>query len=119
MKHSSVVLLVVALVGLTGCSVMSNHSHSRTEGTKVSSETISRIQIGETTKSWLISALGVPDSSNGIEDGELLKYTSSRITKRHGHLLFIIDSSSERIEKETFFFEFRDGVLSRYWKEEV
>ncbi len=119
MKRYSLLLLVGALFTFSGCAVVSNHSHSKIEGTKVSSETLSRIEIGETSKSWLISALGAPDSANGIEEGELLKYTSSRITKRHGHLLFVIDSSSERIEKETYYFEFKDGVLRRYWKEEV
>ncbi len=114
-----IISLSIAILGLSGCAVISNHSHSKIEGNPVGDETIARIQIGDTTKSWLISALGAPDSATGIENGELLKYSSRRITKRHGHLLFVIDSSSERIEKETYFFEFREGVLHRYWREEV
>lgn len=119
MKYCISLLLTVALLGFAGCAVISNHSHSRVEGTKISPETISKIAVGETTKSWLVSALGAPDSASGLEGGELLKYTSSRITKKHGHLLFILDSSSERIEKETYFFEFKEGLLHRYWREEV
>lgn len=119
MRHSIIIPLAISIFGLTGCAVISNHSHSKIEGNPVGDETIARIQIGDTTQSWLISALGPPDSASGIENGELLKYSSRRITKWHGHLLFVIDSSSERIEKETYFFEFREGVLHRYWREEV
>ena len=81
-------------------------------------ETLARIDVGETTKSWLVSTLGPPDGADAIENGEILRYSSKRITKRSGHLLFVIDSSSEKVERETYYFEFREGLLRRYWREE-
>ena len=73
--------------------------------------------VGETTKSWLVSTLGVPDGASAIEEGEVLTYASKRIIKRHGHVLFVLNTSSEKVESETYFFEFREGVLRRYWHE--
>lgn len=82
-------------------------------------ETLAMINVGETTKSWLVSALGMPDEADSIENGKIPLYSSKRITKRSGHLLFVIDSSSEKVEKETYYFEFREGLLRRYWREET
>ena len=52
-----------------------------------------------------------------MENAAPLTYASKRIIKRHGHVLFVLNTSSEKVESETYFFEFREGVLRRYWHE--
>ena len=61
--------------------------------------------------------IGSSGWSERYRRGEVLTYASKRIIKRHGHVLFVLNTSSEKVESETYFFEFREGVLRRYWHE--
>lgn len=112
-------LLATSLLA-TGCTVISSHSKTHVSGVTVNQETLSKVEPGHTTKSWLISALGEPNSITPpqSQDGvEILRYTSKQVTDRHAHLLLIFNDHSTNVKEETYLFEFKDGILNRYWRE--
>jgi hypothetical protein len=66
----------VAVLLTGGCLIMSGQS-SHQSGIKVSDSTLRQIEVGTTTKSWLIATLGEPSrhtTVEGKENVELLVY---------------------------------------------
>ncbi len=117
MKTPLIVSLAILLVASPGCTVISSNSTTTQSGTKVSDETLVQLELGKTTKDWLIATLGAPTSATQVDEHtEILKYTSSRTTKQSGGLIVVLHANSETKEKETVYFEIHDGVLKRYWK---
>lgn len=113
-------LALASLVSLTGCAVINSHSETKTFGTLVSDESLSRIEPGHTTVEWLVATLGAPASREKVDESvEVLKYSSRQLTKVDSELLFVLDTSSKREVRRTVFFECVDGVLSRHWVEET
>lgn len=111
---------LASLVTLSGCAVINSHSETKTYGTLVSEESLSRIAPGETTAEWLVATLGTPASREQVDDQvEVLKYSSRHLTKINSELLFVLDTSSKREVRRTVFFECAKGVLTRYWVEET
>lgn len=103
---------------LTGCLIASSSSMHET-GRRVSASTLSQIEPGETTESWLIAALGEPTTRMAINDGsgEILRYDYQRRRESSGAVfLLFAGSSSETIESSTYF-EVKDGVVQRFWSE--
>ena len=122
MKTPSYLILVLAFTSAftTGCAVINSHSETKSHGTPISDATLRQIEIGETTETWLIATLGAPAVATEVDDTtRLLKYSSSQITKINSHLLLVLDTSSRKEVKQTVFFEFKDGVLSRHWMEKT
>jgi hypothetical protein len=119
MKHYLIFLMLPALLLAAGCTIISNDSNTNTSGTEVSDQTLSQVEVGKTTKEWLVAALGPADSvSLAGENTEILKYRDTRTTSKRSGILIVFDSESKREESETVFFEFQDGILQRYWKSE-
>jgi outer membrane protein assembly factor BamE (lipoprotein component of BamABCDE complex) len=100
-----------------GCTIIHSRSETRYAGTQVSDVTMARLEIGKTTKAWVIATLGAPTTVSQVDDRtELLKYTATRTTDRHAGMILIINSREKTEERETVYLEFRDEVLRRYWK---
>ncbi len=119
MKQPLIFLLIPAFFFLTGCTIISSNSNTNTSGTEVSDQTLSQLEVGKTTKEWLIAALGQPDSKSLVDEKtEILKYRATRTTYQHSGLFIVFDSQSKHEESETVYFEFQEGVLQRYWKSE-
>ena len=108
--------LGIILLG-SGCRIIETRSETTYSGTQVSDVTMAQLEIGKTTKKWVIATLGAPTSASQVDDRtELLKYTATRTTDRHAGMIVIIKSRLRTEERETIYLEFKDEVLSRYWK---
>jgi outer membrane protein assembly factor BamE (lipoprotein component of BamABCDE complex) len=116
MIRALISLALVLAVG-PGCTVISSNTSTSQSGPLVSEETIAQLEVGKTTKEWVVATLGTPSSSSSVsEKNEILKYTSTRTKKTHSGLLVVLDAKNETQTKETLYLEFQDGVLKRYWK---
>ncbi len=111
-------LLLSSLLLGTGCSVIHSHSTTKVMGKQVSDQTLARVEVGKTSKDWILATLGEPTASEIVDEStSILKYASKRIKSSNSTLLFVFDTSSKREEKRTIYFEFKDGILDRYWEE--
>ena len=122
MKSPSSLLLVLVLMStcFTGCAVINSHSETKSHGTAITDATLQQVEVGSTTEAWLVATLGAPASATEVDaETRLLKYSSSQITRIKSHLLLVLDTSSRKEVKQTVFFEFKDGVLSRHWMEKT
>ena len=116
MIRTLISLALLLAVG-PGCTVISSNSTTSHSGTKVADETIAQLEVGKTTKEWVIATLGAPTSSSSVNDKtEILRYTATRTKKTHSGLLLVLNTDDETETKETLYLEFQDGVLKRYWK---
>ncbi len=107
------------MFSFSGCAVINSHSETKSYGTLVSDESLAKVEAGVTTTDWLVATLGAPASREQVDDQvEVLKYSSSQLTKIDSKLIFVLDTSSKREVRRTVFFECADGVLARYWVEE-
>lgn len=110
--------LAVAVLA-AGCTVLSNNSSTTYSGTQVSDVTLAQMEVGKTTKSWVVATLGAPTSVSQVDDNtELLRYTATRTTEREAGMIVVVASKQKTQKRETVYLEFKDGVLKRYWKAE-
>jgi outer membrane protein assembly factor BamE (lipoprotein component of BamABCDE complex) len=88
-------------------------------GHAVSDVTLAQMEVGKTTKSWVVATLGAPTSVSQVDDNtELLRYTATRTTEREAGMIVVVASKQKTQKRETVYLEFKDGVLERYWKAE-
>lgn len=112
-------LAALALLAFaSGCAVIDSHDESRFSGTTVSAETLQRIEPGVTTEAWLQAALGEPTRTTTVDaTTHILSYASTHSRHSHATVLFLLNTSTHLEIDETLFFECRDGVVTRFWKE--
>lgn len=113
----STVLLVCVTFALSGC-LISSSSSNRGEGTRIKEHTLKQFEPGTTTKEWTLAVLGSPNKHEALDDGrEILRYEYSRKVHSDTTVFLLFSGSSNKTEKQTVYFEFKDQVLSRYWVE--
>ena len=91
------ILLGMATVGMTACSYK--------QGTEVNQATISKFQVGKTTKDEIISALGVPQKMTADGTDQWLTYSYTEINSLGGNK-----------DESTAFIVNKDGVLKNIVK---
>jgi outer membrane protein assembly factor BamE (lipoprotein component of BamABCDE complex) len=103
---------------LTGC-IAGGASRDTVTGRFVGAETLSNIEPGTTTKSWVVGALGEPSTKTVLPDGlELWTWNFSRTKRGTGWVLFIFSTTNERETSSRAFVEFRHDVVTRAWRED-
>jgi len=115
----TVVALLSACAFLPGCLVTSGSSITES-GMEVSSTTLDQIEVGRTTESWLIAALGEPSHRTAVGDdgGAILRYDYKVVRKGHGTVFLIFAGGSRKERVERTFFEVEDGVVTRWWRDQ-
>lgn len=121
-KHAIRMLIcVTALLGvlpLGGCLIYHRDVSYSGKGKPLSDSTLDQIETGTTTKDWVLATLGEPSNQSTTADGtEILEYCYGK--KLDSDFVFIpfvfIDGKNEN--KQTVYFEIRDGVVQNYWQE--
>ncbi|MBN2507207.1 MAG: outer membrane protein assembly factor BamE [Verrucomicrobia bacterium] len=113
----ALILTLLLMAVSPGCTVISSNSSTSHSGTQVPEETIAQLEVGKTTKEWVIATLGAPTSASSVnEKTEVLRYTSTRTRKTHSGLLLVLSANNQTVTKETLYLEFQEAVLKRYWK---
>jgi len=124
MKHYKVseialfAVLVVTSILLVGCVATRSKVQYTGRERPVGNETLKQIECGQTTKDWLVAALGEPTEQSMTEDGtEILRYKCA-IKKDNQFILFpIVFVDDEKEIEHSVSFEIKDGIVQRYWKE--
>jgi hypothetical protein len=97
------------------------HTSGRTVrevGPQISEQAIAAIEPGRTRVDWLTAAFGEPASAVCLEDGtEIYRYDSDVRTTEGSYFFMVFASSRNTIERTSWWFEVRDGVVMRCWGE--
>ena len=102
----------------SGCLVMGGKSYEES-GVRVSSATLDQIEIGTTTQAWVLATLGEPTERTCVEgtETEVFRYDHT-VTTSDGTIVFLLFAGgSNKTTQRTAFFEFENGIVSRYWLE--
>jgi len=103
---------------LSGC--ISGRSDVRygPEGPAVGHETIRQIDIGQTSKEWVLGTFGKPTSETTTPEGtEILKYVYTKKVDSDLDVFLFLDFDEKHEYRTTYYFEIADGVVTKFWKE--
>ena len=90
----------------------------REVGPQISEDSVAAIVPGRTGIDWLTATFGEPTSAVCLSDGtEIYRYDSDVRTTEGSYFLMLFASASNRIERTSWWFEVRDGVILRCWGE--
>lgn len=107
------------LLPAAGCFIWNSDVDYGDKGAPLTNTTFKQIECGKTTKAWLIATLGKPSQESTTDTGdELLKYKYSKNEQSNVVMPFLI-VNDEKKEEQTVYFEVRDGVVQKYWVENV
>ena len=119
--HRIVLALVVigTLLPAAGCFIWNSEVDYGEKGAPLSGSALRKVESGTTTKAWVLATLGKPSQESTTDGGtELLtyKYTKSQDTNVVMPFLIVND---EKKQEQTVYFEVKDGVVQKYWVENV
>jgi hypothetical protein len=113
-----VISYLLVMVILVGCISGKTNIKYGPNGPPVGSKTLKQIKVGQTTKAWLISTLGQPSSESKTPDEtEVLKYHYVKEVDSSFEISPFLDFDDEKEEHITFYFELKDGIVTRFWKD--
>lgn len=110
----SAMLLALSL-SLSGCIYSWDHTHEYSKQA-FDREVANKIVSGSTTRDWVVSHLGRPDSVSQGEEHSVLWLYENRGNRDVSLLLFpLVDVNLRTDQKETLFVELQDDLVKRYW----
>lgn len=109
---------VLPLIPCGGC-VYTTGRTVREVGPQISEQALAAVVPGRTGVDWLTATFGEPTSAVCLEDGtEIYRYDSDVRTTEGSYFLLVFASASNRIERTSWWFEVRDGIILRCWGEQ-
>ena len=113
----AVAILAVSTLSSAGCLYTSGRTQ-REIGPQISRETLSVIEPGRTTTEWLVGAFGQLASRVSLTVGRvILRYDCDVRTSEGSYLFMLVATSSNRLERTSWWFEIRNDVVMRYFGE--
>jgi hypothetical protein len=108
---------VLGLV-LNGCISGSSDVRYGPKGPAVGHGTLKQIEIGQTSKEWVLGTLGTPTSETATPEGtEVLTYVYTKKVDSDLSVFLFLDFDEKREERTVYYFEIADGVVTKFWKE--
>ncbi len=115
----TMLLCVMFGLVLTGC--ISGRSDVRygPKGPAVGAETLRQIQVGSTSKEWVLGTLGEPTSQTQTPEGtEILRYVYTKMVDSDFCVFLLLNFDDKREDCTVLYFEIADGIVTRYWREQ-
>lgn len=114
MRAVPLVILASALA-MSGC-IYAGGRTVRDVGPKITHDSTAFIEPGKTTVDWVVAAFGEPQNRVCTLDGaEVLRYDCDVRTTEGSYVLMLFASSSNKIERSSWWFEVRDQRVVRFW----
>ena len=109
-------LLALGCGALSGC-VIDSENTTKIEGKSVDAETFAQIQPGQ-TKQFVVNLLGEPSHTLPPAAGaEVCQWVYTETKSSHGSIIFIINSENKTITEKSVSVEFKDGLVTRAWRD--
>lgn len=107
-----------SILVLTSCILLSScvyHQHTRDhhKGTEISAQRVASVEVGKTTKQWLLANFGIPERTQVESDGlEVFEYVDEHTKSSNKSFIFLFDIDSDKVvERKTARFVMKDGVV--------
>ena len=111
-------VLLIGIGSLTGGCLIMKGSSVDESGVKVGPSTLSQIEPGQTTESWLLAALGEPSRRSAVNEHiSILRYDRTVTTQKGGTVFLLFAGGDEVTETTSAVFEITEGVVTKYWTE--
>ena len=100
-----------------GCGSSNSTRSFGNSGPPPSSETLGKVKPGQTSREWVVTALGKPErASDEAEGKELLTYEYTETVDSRVNAPFL--NANETIKNVySLHFEIKNGVVQRFWQE--
>ena len=107
------VLFLIPCLLLSACVYNQNTKEQHT-GVSITSQQIDQIEVGTTTKQWVLTNFGIPDRSWLEKDGlEVFEYSNLRKQKSNKTFIFLFNIESEKeLSHKVTRVIMRDGLVS-------
>ena len=118
LKNVCIVICLFVWLIMGGCVSSETDISYGSKGPAVGHETLRQIEVGKTTKDWLLATLGEPSSQNKTPEGmEILRYCYTKKVDREFELFLLLDLDDKKEQNTTLYFELKDGIVTKFWKE--
>lgn len=109
--------LVLMCSILSGC-VIARSTKVEEKGRKIGESTLSQLENQVTTQEWVRAVLGEPTRSETITEGtEVWVYEYMLKKENRVGVIVLLSSEDEKVESQSVYLEFNDGILSKHWTE--
>lgn len=108
--------LTLLSLSLTGCVVTIDSDYQ--SSSNWNDMDVDHIEIGETNKDWVLSAIGKPNTKRTRSDGtEVWRYKNVSERDTRIGILLLLHMNVERERHKYLHVEFKDDVVIDYWME--
>ncbi|RMH25952.1 MAG: outer membrane protein assembly factor BamE [Planctomycetota bacterium] len=102
---------------LSGC-IVEGSRHIHTEGRYIGDQTLSMIEPGQTTQTWVLAVMGEPTRRSVLDGGvEVWTWDYRRIRHADTEVFLIFDGDKRTETTQSVYVEFADGVVTRAWRD--
>lgn len=119
MKRNLIIITALALIGsiLGGC-VIARSTTMEERGRKIGESTLNQLEDQVTTQDWVRAVLGEPTRSEAVSEGkEVWVYEYMLKKENRVGVIVLLSSEDQKVESQSVFLEFQDGILSKHWTE--
>jgi hypothetical protein len=118
MAAGALVLLSLGMVTLSGCIEGRSNVTYGPKGPPIGHRTLKQIEVGQTSKAWLLGTLGEPTRETQTPEGtDILTYEYTKKIDSDFEFCIFLDFDDQREERTVYVFELTNGIVTRYWKE--
>jgi outer membrane protein assembly factor BamE (lipoprotein component of BamABCDE complex) len=105
-------LILIPCIALSAC-VYNQHTNEHHQGANISSQQVATVEVGKTTKQWILTNFGIPDRTQQDKDGlEVFEYVHERTEKSNKTFIFLFDIDSDKVvSRKVTRVVMRDGVV--------
>ena len=91
-------IMVVVMCLVLGACVYSQHNKEEVSGTEISAEQLAKVELGKTTKQWVLTNFGIPERTlSQADDLEVFEYKSGIKKTAHSSFIFLFKIDSEEV----------------------
>ncbi len=112
-----VLIMIMSLcLIISGCLITTrDYTNQTSPGRELSKSQIKKIEVGKTTKEWIMQTFGMPTRQRTFDNGEeTWEYERSYRTESEAHVFFIINTERVIRTRETLIIDIKDGIVQNY-----
>ncbi len=119
MKLHIASFFALALAGffVSGC-VVARSTSIEESGRKIGESTLSQLENQVTTQDWVRAVLGEPTKRESVSEAtEVWVYEYTLKKEKSTGVIVLLSSKDEKVESQSVYLEFTDGILTKHWTE--
>lgn len=116
MRSAALFLVVGASSLLTGC-IVDGSRHEQIEGHYIGNDSLSMIEPGITTKSWVLATFGEPTRKSSVDElgSEVWSWEYKKIRRAKTQVIVVFEGDKRTETHQTVFVEFDGDIVRRAW----